>query len=77
MPKCILLKRTGGIVEIFTPSIKSKTLSAAIRKKGDGKPKVLVIWEIDGFEYKLFGHKYGRAGKENKHDLPPPVDNEL
>jgi transcription elongation factor S-II len=25
----------------------------------------------------LFGHKEGKAGTENKHELPPPLDNEL
>ena len=25
----------------------------------------------------MFGHKEGKAGTENKHELPPPLDNEL
>ena len=74
---CILLKRTGGVYEIETDSFESDILTLKLKKHGSGKPQILVIWEIDEYEYKLFGYKYGDAGQENKHDLPPPIDNEL
>ena len=74
---CILLKRTGGVYEIETKSFEPDILTLKLKKRGSGKPQILIIWEIDEYEYKLFGYKYGDAGQENKHDLPPPIDSEL
>lgn len=74
---CILLKRTGGVSETETDSFEPDILTLKLKKHGSGNPQILVIWEIDEYEYKLFGYKYGDAGQENKHDLPPPIDKEL
>ena len=37
----------------------------------------LNIWKYKNYELILYGCKEGNAGKENKFDLPPPVDCEL
>lgn len=37
----------------------------------------LNIWKNEDIDFVLYGCKNGDAGKENKFDLPPPVDCEL
>ena len=39
--------------------------------------QVLGTYGWKGSTLHLFGHKEGKAGTENKHELPPPLDNEL
>ena len=35
------------------------------------------IWNYKNYYISLYAKDYGRAGQENKYDLPPPLDKEL
>lgn len=40
-------------------------------------PQILGTYNWKGNTLHLFGYKEGKAGTENKHELPPPIDNDL
>jgi len=40
-------------------------------------PVLIGSWRWNGFVLYLFGYKTGKAGTENKHELPPPHDKGL
>lgn len=40
-------------------------------------PQVLGTYSYKGNTLHVFGYKEGKAGTENKHELPPPIDNDL
>lgn len=37
-------------------------------------PETIGIWKWSGYMLHLYGYKTGKAGTENKHELPPPHD---
>ena len=40
-------------------------------------PLKIGTWDYQKMKLELWGYKEGRAGTENKHELPPPVDSVL
>ena len=34
-------------------------------------------WKVDNYHYVLYSHNDGKAGRENKYELPPPLDSIL
>ena len=40
-------------------------------------PAKIGTWDYQKMKLELWGYKEGRAGTENKHELPPPVDSVL
>ena len=58
------------ILTVFNSNIrKSKRFKENVKRHCD--------WELDDYTISIFGSKKGRAGSENKYDLPPPEDNDL
>jgi len=82
--KCICLKTMGKIIEFSIPNnfnIEEFEIDSLPKETLDVKGKGNLYREID-FDYKdhtisLYAWIDGKAGRENKHELPPPVDNEL
>lgn len=68
------LKDVGQLSEIHKKCSSSKTTTAGDYSK-------ITTWEIkedkNTFYIDLYGKKEGRAGFENKYELPPPVDKVL
>jgi hypothetical protein len=59
-----------NILSVFNTNIrKSKNFKESFRRYCD--------WELDDYVISIFGSKKGKAGSENKFDLPPPEDNDL
>ena len=66
----IKIKRNGDL-----ETIKKTNLDFLINNKNIDK---LHIWKIDNnIDYILYGCIDGKAGKENKYELPPPLENSL
>ena len=66
----IKIKRNGDL-----ENIKKNNLDFIINNKNIDK---LHIWKIDNnVDYILYGCIDGKAGKENKYELPPPLENSL
>jgi len=61
------------LIKIFDEMVKSKK----IRVKGQGKPSILYIFNEDLYDLYIVGWKNGNHENINKHELPPPIDNEL
>lgn len=59
-----------SVVKVFNPNIKK-----SIKFKKNFKR--YCDWELDDSVISIFGCKEGRAGSENKYDLPPPEDNDI
>ena len=56
-------------------SITMKTIQAALKKKVS--PEMLGSYKYKSISLFLFGYLSGKAGQENKHELPPPHDTTL
>ena len=75
----ILLKNKGAVSAIETNNIDItkftlRQLKGILKVKGQGKIELLHTYDDT---VSLFGWKKGKAGTENKHDLPPPIDSDL
>tara|TARA_Y100000389_G_C17465548_1_gene525176 strand:- start:228 stop:689 length:462 start_codon:yes stop_codon:yes gene_type:complete len=87
MPQAICLKAIGKITEFDVTddiNIHKKTLNHTkhiprnIRRTiGDGKLKKIHNFLLNEKYITLFAWENGEAGTENKHELPPPIDNKL
>ena len=91
MSKVIIIKKTGElksvvlkeVVDISSVLIQNKNVIALfnsnIRKSKNFKEncKRHCDWELEDSVISLFGSKEGRAGSENKYDLPPPEDSDI
>ena len=81
----ICLKQIGSKIEFDLNTIENLELlsisnipKSVKRSKGNGKLKLLHEFQIEGSKtLMLYGWNDGEAGWENKHELPPPIDNEL
>jgi DNA-directed RNA polymerase subunit M/transcription elongation factor TFIIS len=77
----ILLQAKGDIKKIKVKETKDKgsltheTLQDILKKKTTVSE--LGIYKFGEFSLTLFGYKKGKAGTENKHELPPPLDSEI
>ena len=67
--KCKLLDDSSS------SELKQSNLLAVLKKKTE--PKKLGTYEYGSIILTLFGYTEGRAGQENKHELPPPLDQTL
>ena len=77
MPFIILIDKYGKVKE---QKIKKDDDSELFKKAGfkkiDGFTK-RYTWEVGVSRISLYGKTDGSAGRENKYDFPPPVDNVL
>jgi DNA-directed RNA polymerase subunit M/transcription elongation factor TFIIS len=77
----LLLQAKGDIKKIKLKDVKDKKL-LTIANIQDILKKKTAVSELGSYKFgeillTLFGYKKGKAGTENKHELPPPLDNEL
>jgi len=78
----LVIEKGGNVKEM---SLKKCVAEEFYKKAGFKKANgfnCLHTWNLDEFngnEYhiSLYGKKEGRAGQENKYELPPPLDNDL
>jgi len=74
---CVVLLTKGDVRNAFLPStitgIPDGSTIAAITKRALA-PELIGTWKYEDIVLYLFGYKTGRAGTENKHELPPPHD---
>lgn len=80
--QCILIiEKNGDIKKTMVKEIKRDELYKKCGLKTNDGFELLHTWSIDieDGEYKIeiYGKKTGRAGNENKFELPPPVDSLL
>jgi DNA-directed RNA polymerase subunit M/transcription elongation factor TFIIS len=66
--KCKLMDESSS-------ELKSDGILSILKKKTE--PKKLGTYEYGSHILTLFGYTEGRAGHENKHELPPPLDQAL
>ena len=80
MVKIIILQRNGNIndLEISSRCKNIKTnLSKKIENKGDGNFNEIGKWDNDDYDIVLFGWNKGVKENENKHEIPPPFDDNI
>ena len=91
MKLAIIIKKTGELKKVKLKSIDnvddiqfenenvSIVFNSNIRKSKNFKKnfKRYCDWELDDVIISIFGSKNGKAGSENKYDLPPPEDNDI
>ncbi len=78
--EAVLLTQAAEVKEIKLPlcsdgTIMKATLQAALKKKQE--PELLGSYTTRQAHLFLFGYTKGKAGTENKHELPPPHDEVL
>ena len=82
MTKFVLIEKTSDCKEVEEKNMKIEDLykKCGHRKETD-EFQLLTSWKVkvDGKELnlQLYGKSKGKAGMENKTELPPPVDKEL
>ena len=78
----LVIEKSGNVKEVSLKKCVSEDFyKKAGLKKADGFT-CLHTWNLEEFqgnEYhiSIYGKKEGRAGQENKYELPPPLDNDL
>ena len=58
----------GGVLDVAQ-------VGAILRRTA--APVLIGTWKWNGYVVHLFGYKSGKAGTENKHEIPPPHDKDL
>lgn len=76
----ILLQAKGEVKKckladsLYAPINEEKLMNILKRKQA---PSQLGVYKYNSMNLYLFGYKEGRAGTENKHELPPPYDESM
>ena len=80
MPSIVLVNKNGDLKQ---SDIKEFTLESICKKSGSKDVKNfkhLHTWKVclgNDFNIELYGKIKGRAGQENKYEMPPPFDTTL
>ena len=78
MVKVVFVKKNGSLKN---SSIKLTNLNQLYKKclfSSSNHFSIRHTWSLDNKNfYTIFSKNKGKAGNENKYDLPPPIDNEL
>ena len=64
-----------GKLNVGTESFQLKHIQAYYKKKSE--PELIGSYPYRNINLTLFGYLTGKAGSENKHELPPPHDSTL
>lgn len=81
--KCILLRTSGSIVEKTIDSsldinnISLDPIKNLFKKIGKNSLERHCDYDMNDYVISIFGWKNGKAGNENKTDLPPPEDMDI
>jgi transcription elongation factor S-II len=73
MATSLLLTVKGDVKKIKLPSLLNEKIVQDLLKKKTA-PTNLGSYVYDNYTLTLFGYTTGKAGTENKHELPPPLD---
>jgi transcription elongation factor S-II len=73
MVSSLLLTTKGDVKKIKLPSLLNEKIIQELLKKKT-PPSNLGVYVYDTYILTLFGYTTGKAGTENKHELPPPLD---
>ena len=78
--QCVVLQpkgttRNANIPATITEFPTAKDVGLILRRSTD--PEKVGVWKWGTTMVHLFGYKTGKAGTENKHELPPPHDTVL
>ena len=84
MPEIICIKKNGNLKSIELSSLNSLPINLDSLSKTDIK-KLKPIkgyssecdFNLDDYTVTILGKTNGKAGSENKKELPPPIDNEI
>lgn len=77
MVKVVIINKTGVIKE---SNLKKFTKADLYKKCGFRKDKDFKMrakWKMNDGHVEIYAKGNGRAGSENKYDLPPPIDSDL
>lgn len=74
--QCVVLQPKGTTRNANIPSLTTLPTPDDIAKilRRAGAPEAVGTWKWGALQLHLFGYKTGKAGTENKHELPPPHD---
>lgn len=76
----LVIDKTGSIKQSRVTNIQDDEMYKKAGLKTGGSFSLQTTWKLQlskNYEIKLFAKKDGRAGYENKYELPPPIDKEL
>jgi len=82
--KAVCLRFTGDVAEFTIESntieetLSTKLLPKSVKRtQGNGSLSCRCEYPMDDMTVSVYAWNDGEAGDENKHDLPPPIDNDL
>ena len=76
MTKCVIIEKGGDLKEKIIRDFDIKNLYKKCLLQNDKNFECRHTWELKTDEFiSIFAKNSGRAGSENKYDLPPPLDN--
>jgi hypothetical protein len=77
MISLVIIDKKGSLKteKIKTMDIEELYKKAKLRKKDNFKKRN--TWKTDKYWVSIYAKKDGRAGSENKYELPPPIDKDL
>jgi DNA-directed RNA polymerase subunit M/transcription elongation factor TFIIS len=77
--QCVVLTQKAEVknarISCSEKELDLATLKTYLKKKEN--PEILGTYKYKTLILTLFGYSKGKAGTENKHELPPPLDNNL
>jgi hypothetical protein len=77
----IIIEKSGAIKERTVKTISEETIFKSAGFKTATDFKCHTTWNLEvanvSYSIELYGKTTGRAGQENKYELPPPLDNTL
>ena len=80
MVKVVILERNGTIsgidISVRCKNIKSN-LSKKIKLKGNGNILEICRWDNNDYDIVIFGWNAGLNVNENKHEIPPPYEDNI
>jgi hypothetical protein len=77
MVQIVIVEKGGSLKELNVDNYDVEFLSKKAGFKNVKDFKEQTCWKLQGHNVYLYGKTEGRAGQENKYDMPPPVDNTL
>ena len=77
MVQIVIVEKNGSLKEVNIKQYDSEFLCKKAGFKNSNGFKAHTCWKQENMEVYLYGKTEGRAGQENKYDMPPPSDNTL
>ena len=73
----VIVEKGGSLKELNIENFENEYLCKKAGFKNAKGFKEQTCWKVENYNVYLYGKTEGRAGQENKYDMPPPVDNTL